>query len=454
MPAPAPDAATATPTMPATCAAALPATCAIRGLVAFGPGYHKNELYSPQRCDQIAANYAATGGRPIPLAKIGHDKQQRYAQSLGFPNVGMVTKCVPVGGGCFAVDIDNVPTEIGAKVNAGLLRGSSVELKSHQRDPKDPARELPGDVLTGISLLGEEQPAVQNWPEHLRAKAVPRATFADGSEVPPNHDVARWLNLAAEVSDDIAAEQGGEFSADRRTVRIRGRSYAANTLCFSDFDSNPDPGPTMTPEQEAALQAAGFTPEQIAAMKAALPAGGGAAAVPSPPATNPTMSDANAMPPWAKEMSDCVKKMSSEVDEVKKRQGEFAAFADAQQKQTTEAQMAAFSDQVNRACLALSKKVEPKLMESVVKPTAMNILTAKTFSAETDRVKAFNDYFAGFAAMPDDPRLAITAGPAVKQTPAALANSNPVIAAMTAKGTVLDRLSPELAKAYREPAAA
>lgn len=443
------------PTAPAA-PAARPVTCSIKGLVAFGPGLHKGELYTPARCTQIARNFAATGGRPVPLAKIGHDRQQRFARSLGFPNVGVVTRCEPIGDtGCFEVDIDNVPVEVGGKVNAGRLRGASVELKSKQRDPRDPARELPGDILTGISLLGEEQPCVANWPEGLRSRAVPVATFPDGSLVPADHEMSRWLDLAAEVSDDIAAEAGGQFSADRRTVRIKGRQYVADALCFSDFDTNPDA--TMTPEQEAALQAAGFTPEQIAAMKAAIP--GNAPAVPP---TSPTMSDGKPAAPATPgvSMADMCKKyaddpaatpeqkmmaamysdfskkfadMESKSAEDKKRIGELQASAEAQQKATADAQMAAFSAEVDRViegeytpagvCVrpGLSRKVPP-----VARPALKKLLVdlygpgVKAFSSEADRVKAFSDHVASLASTPDNPSLATGPGKAVVGTPSRL----------------------------------
>ncbi|HEY1187984.1 MAG TPA: hypothetical protein VGE74_10020 [Gemmata sp.] len=413
-------------------------TCAIKGLVAFGPGWHKDELYTPQRCDQIVTNFRDTGGRPVPLAKIGHDRQQRYARSLGFPNVGVVTRCEPVGDGCFAVDITNVPVEVGAKVSAGLLRGASVELKSHQRDPRDPARELPGDVLTGISLLGEEQPCVSNWPEHLRARALPRATFPDGTRVPPNYELARWLDLAAEVSADIAAEQGGAFSADRRTVTIRGRRYPAPTLCFSAFDPVTPSTPPMTPEQRSALEAAGFTPEQMDAITAALggtdpntdpgtadhadtdadtdappagPPGTKPGAKGAKPPADPTAAMAAACKRYAADPAatpeqKMMARMFAELQEVKKRTGELQASADAARRQNTESREAAMAAEVERDLRAVARKVEPRVIETVVRPTALGIFRSRAFASEADRRRTYSEYIKGFLALPDDPRLA------------------------------------------------
>jgi hypothetical protein len=418
------------PPVPAAAAQALPPTCSIKGLVAFGPGVFKGELYSPARCDQVADNFAALGGHPPPLAKIGHDVQQRYARSLGFPNVGRVTRCAKVGGGCWEIDIEGVPTEVGGKVNAGLLRGASVELKPHYRDPRDPARELPGDVLTGVSLLGEEQPCVTNWPAELRARAVPRATFADGRPVPPSHELSRWLDLAAEVSDDIAAEQGAQFSADRSRVRIGGREYDARTLCFSAFDPNPG-GRTMTPEEiRAKLTAAGKSPEEVEQILAALGAGG-ATPPPAPAPAPPPPGDGDMMAacakfaadpaatPEQKMMAAMAKKFADiegENAELKKRFGAYEAAKEADQKKTEEAQMAAFSDKVAAACKPLYERIAPVVVDKVHRPTLMGVMTARTFASEGDRVKAFNDYLAPLLALPPDPRLAAKPGPAVTGT--------------------------------------
>lgn len=437
IPAPASDAA-------ATNVSTLPPTCSIKGLVAFGPGVFKGEIYTPARCRQITANFQKYRDRTPALARIGHDKQQRFSKSLGFPNVGRVSRCEPIGdSGCFDVDIDAVPTEVGGEVNAGRLCGSSVELKSHERDPDDPAREIPGDILTGIALLGEEQQCVRNWPPELRAKAKPVATFADGTLVPANPNPARWLNAMADVTAQMAAEVGGEFEPVRQTLKYKGREYSAATACFSDF-TPPDTTPVlsslpageqdstkestpMTPEEiQAKLTAAGKTPDEIAAIMAALTSAPAPAPAPVVPATNPTMSEmckkyaldekSSSEQVMSAMYADFSKKFAdweTKDAEKTKRIGELQTSAEAGQKKDAEAQMAAFSDRVQVECKKIAAKVAPTLLESVVKPTAMNILTAKTFAAETDRVKAFSDFFAGYAALPDDPRLAKPHGPAV-----------------------------------------
>lgn len=416
----------------ATATPSLPATCSVKRWVVWAPGFHKGELYSPQRSNQIVANFQRLTKQlrhTIPRAGVGHDKQQRFAKSLGFGNVGEITACDPVPGhdGYFQIDVENVPTEVGGEISAGRIAGGSVELKGHMADPEDPAQTVPGDVLTGVAFLGEEQPAVRGFSPDLQERSRPRATFADGRPVPANASPARWLNAMADVTRQMAAECGGEFDQAKRRLRVKGREFTADTVCFSDF--NPTDAPTMTPEQEAALQAAGFTPEQIQAMKAALPQAGAAAPVTASAGTpaagaaapgavmsaDPKKGDAAGgdMPPWAKQMSDDVKKMSDEVCEVKKRQGEFAAFADAEQKKKDEATIAAFSAHYEPKLKELEDKVPPVVLETVVRPAMKDIANGKAFSAETDRYKAADALLKPYQSMPRDPKLVTPNKPAV-----------------------------------------
>jgi hypothetical protein len=187
--------------MPPEPAPADRATCAIRRWRVFGPGFHKGELYSPERCRQIAANFARLAGVLTPAGKLGHDRSQRLLASLGFPNVGTVTRCEADADGVIDLDLDGVPAEIGGEVSAGRLNSGSVELRRAVPDPADPARALPGDVLVAVALLGEEQPAVPGF-------SPPRATFPDGTEVPPSPTAAPWLAAMAGVVRAAARAAG------------------------------------------------------------------------------------------------------------------------------------------------------------------------------------------------------------------------------------------------------
>lgn len=495
------------PTAPTAAAQTLPPTCSIRGWVVFAPGYHKGDLYTPARNEQIVRNFARLTtdlGHTIPRAGLGHDKQQRFAQSLGFGNTGTITRCdsVPDHPGYFDVDIDGVPTEVGGEVNAGRLPGGSVELNGAIRDPQNPALMVPGDVLTGIAFLGEEQPAVRAFPESLRDRARPKATFADGSPVPPNKSPARWLNAMADVTRQMADQYRGQFDPVGRKLRLADREYSAETICFSDFDPT-QPGPPMTPEQEAALAAAGFSPEQIAAMKAACPPAAGAAmagAVPpvaaAPGATPPptaamTVGDKSAnqagqkgamemydgwdrpsrnhsemmsackafaadpaATPKDKAFASAFAAVFAELEETKKQTGALQASAEADQKKTEGAAMAAFSAHFEPKLAALVRKVPPVELEKVVRPMLANIGAAKTFASATDRYTAADAMLAPYLARPDDAKLASTVPTAPPATAPDgrpfIVPATPVLNRLVREGGAIDRADPALAKSIRD----
>lgn len=411
------------------------------GWVCFGPGPHKDgkDYYSPAMCERIVSNFQRLRGHttprakmPQPAAKIGHDPEQAVAErlkkSLGFLSVGNVTavRNVPGYPGYVEIDVRNVPTRaVGGEIAAGRINSGSVELIPGILDPDDPARRIDGPILTGVSFLGEEQPAVRNFPKELRARATPRATFDDGTPVPPNADVPpEWIEAMS------AAHRSLMSALARPTVSVAGREYAASVICFSDLSPLP-PARTkpMTPEQKAALAAKGLTPEQIADIEMIV-----GPAVP-PPAAPTAMADPGAMPTSAATPSDgdmmaaCMKyaddpkatpeqkmfaamaKKFADVDELKKRFGAVEAKTEEAQKKDEAAKMAAFSAQVESALDAhkIRLRYEPKHVEASIKPEAMRLLTTATFADEADRVKTFSDYFAGLALKPEDARLASVA---------------------------------------------
>jgi hypothetical protein len=474
-----------------------PATCSIKGLVGFGPGLHKGELWSTERSARVPANFKYLTGT-VPTAKLGHDLRQRFTQSLGFPNVGVVTRCDAVPGypGVWDLDIDNVPTEVGGHANTGFFKAASVELNK-QRDPADASRELE-PVLTGISLLGEELPAVRNLPAELQERAKPHATFADGTPVPPadSASVRRFYEAMAKVAVAMAEEYGGEYRPETRSVRLRGREYADTVVCFSDFT----PESAMTPEEiKAKLEAAGLPPELVAKCVAACgqmaapapgaptgpPAGGAAPPAVEPPAAMSgnfgenckKMSEDASRPEGERKMYAAfaayaegqdkeVGELKKEMSEHKKRMSESAAAIEETQKKDGEAKMAAFSAQVE---LDVNGKwdgtrcVEPGLARkhtAVVRDGIKRALlatfapAAKTFATETDRLKAYRDELAVYARKPDDLTLA-QAPAAVANPPAAAAGkptvtpATPLLSQMVAPGGFLDRQVPGTARDIR-----
>lgn len=344
-----------------------PATCNLLRWQVFHKGFHKGTLYTADKVRRIAANFARLRGHLDPKMGLGHDRAQRLAASLGLPNVGRVTAAEATADGDLYLDVRNVPTWVGAKVNAGRYDDGSVELKPSYPDPADPAKAIPGPVLDGLALLGEEQPAVKGCPP-------PRATFDDGTEVPPSHDP---LPVPKALSASLAY-------SDRDP-----------TLCFSET--------AMTPEAQAALNALlALPPDQQAAVKAQL---GAAAPTPDPPA-----------PP-----ADLAAKFAAFADECKKRDDEFgakfAAFSDDMTKRVGGLEAARMSADDAKAkddtatVAAMSEEFGKTLLAKFPKPVVDDIvrrgvavLTTATFGdVSNDKARAWDAFKATYSAVPDSP---------------------------------------------------
>ena len=394
-------------------AAGPPPTCEIRGWSVFASGFHKGDLYPREDLRRMEANfrllsdprtatYRAADGTPFltPNVKLGHDLAQRYARSLGFPATGKVAD-VRAGdaAGELVLWLTGVPTTVGAAVNAEFIRSGSIDLKKAIPDPADPAKVLPGPVLEGVSLLGDEQPAVKGRPR-------PVAVFADGTPVPPMADLADWLTAM--------------FEAERAAATAPPDPAAAGmSVCFSDTppaNAGPVEAPPVTPEELiAAFQA--LSPEQQAQVKAQMgtpmadapPPAGGAAPPPAPPAApapGPAPGPAAADDPMAKMaafMSDCTKRM-----------GDLEAALKAKDKAADEEKMSAavkMSEQAVDAAIRAGR-VYPADRALFVQQGA-GVLATKTFGA-TSGDGAFAAWTAALAARPASPLLA----PAVREAPA------------------------------------
>ena len=222
-------------TVPDAPEAALPPTCLVPGWKVFGPGYHKGELYTLADCKRMGDYFARLSADPdddkrylTPRVKLGHDDQQRYAASLGLPNLGKISGCRVDQDGTVEIDLTDVPTQLGAAINAKIFRDGSIEIPKPLPDPDDAGRPKLHPVLSAVSLLGEEQPAVKGMPP-------PEAVFPDGTPVPAATDLTPWLTAMAEVAKT--------FSAESR-VTFRGSEYQTSAVCFS----------AMTPQRDQAMR--------------------------------------------------------------------------------------------------------------------------------------------------------------------------------------------------------
>lgn len=162
------------------------ASCSIRDLEAFLPGFWHGELWTPQRVHQIAEHFDYLRDYVRPVAKLGHDRAQDLAASAGFPCVGQVVAARINHRGALVLDIDNIPEPVGAAINAKMFVAVSIDVAPPIHDPKNPSRKL-YPVLTGVAFLGEEQPEVKGL------APIPKATYADGREVPPPRRPEAWL---------------------------------------------------------------------------------------------------------------------------------------------------------------------------------------------------------------------------------------------------------------------
>ena len=117
-----------------------PPTCNVLDWIVFGPGIHKDELYSVERCQRVPQNFKRLQGRRVPHGKLGHDTEQSLAFSLGFPSVGNITRCEEVPGypGTFSIDVRGVPTEVGGEISAGRINSGSVEPEAVAPGPQRP----------------------------------------------------------------------------------------------------------------------------------------------------------------------------------------------------------------------------------------------------------------------------------------------------------------------------
>lgn len=432
-----------------------PPTCEIRDWRVFTNGFHKDSFYSPAMVQRIAANFAAIPPADLtPVAGLGHDRKKRIAASIGLPNVGEVTGCRATPGGDLYLTVTNVPAWLGGMINARRYRAGSVELLPEFRSPSDASTTYPGPVLSGVAVLGDEQPAVKGC-------EPPRAVFADGSPVPPNHDP---MPVSGEVMASLYSDAAPHPA-----------------LCFSDATPLPTGAPMtpLTPDQEAALLAKGVAADVIASLKggAAMAAQPAVDAAPVPPPASPaspTPMGGDASQDQFAEMckkyaddpaatadqkmmaamySAMSKKFGDETGELKKRIGAFEASAEAAAKKDEEAKMAAFSADVDARCdrLVRDGKVSPAEVASVVKPSALNIGRAKTFSSEADRVKVLGELFATYEGRAVNPAFARAAGIATaKDAATGKRVITPSQAQMIRPDGPLDRAAPTATRALRE----
>lgn len=233
-------------------------SCNVLGWKVFKPGFWKGDYYSAADCKRTVDNFQkySTGDEAYvkAKAKLGHDDEQRLANSLGLPNQGRIVDCRPTEDGGFEIDISGVPTATGQEINAGRLNDGSVELEWDVPDPSDPQKTIPGPVLTGVAFLGEEQPGVKGLP-------APRATFSERTTGRRTRRI-RFSEVDPMNRDDLIAQlkaKGIDVGADPALANLPDEALAAllkvapaaaMTATPAQTVPPPAPGATMSDEEK------------------------------------------------------------------------------------------------------------------------------------------------------------------------------------------------------------
>jgi hypothetical protein len=397
-----------------------PTTCFVRDWPVFVHGFFKNDLYPRADVARMVANFAALSDADTALyrredgspfldvnVKIGHDPGQRLKGSLGFLNTGKVVKEQLGPNGTARLWLANVPTAIGAAINAGYLNAGSIECKPEIPNPNDAGKKIPGPVMFAIALLGEEQPAVPG----LNA---PRAVFADGTPVPPMTDPAPWLLAMFEALKDTAQpDVSGNESATMSLAFSSDYTPARNETIPENSDVTPEAivaaFQSLAPDQQAAILAQlqagpGPTPDTIppvaepaAALSATPPA-----SPPMPQAQMADMPTAGATPDMMSQFADKCKayaadpnatpeqkmmsSMFSQFSDMTKRMGDLEAATTIKHKEDEESKMSAFSAEWDATVTKHDgyRKLEPKELKAL-KDTAIDLVKTKAFSATAER---------------------------------------------------------------------
>lgn len=394
----------------------------IRDWTVFGPGYHRNEsFYSPADCDRVPKNFNLLRKWISPIVKLGHAKDQglvkkRLEQSKGFLSLGDVVHVASKGEGRFAIWITNLPTEIGGLVNAGRIKSGSVELIPYFDAPWDQSKRIEGPIITGISLLGEEHPAVKGF-------APPHAVFADGRSVPPNHDLTPWFEAMAAETKDLAAGFSETYSPRRdRVFTVNGRDYPITTICFSEMVPMID---------KAFLESLGLQPYQIEAIMAK--ESGGAPPDPGSGAATPPPIDAGAMPPGGippaagalppsdmppppppgsekkDKLSQDDQTMMSEdkkkIADLEKRFGAMEKMYSEERKKKEADCMAAFSERVDNVLKVNFKRIPPSVRKAYRDWGIQSLQTAAFADVKGDQEKAFAAWKSTIEAFPESSKF-------------------------------------------------
>ncbi len=390
-------------------------TCSIFNWPVFTSGVHKEtaEFFSPRDNAQIGSNFRRFSHINV-AGKIGHDRKQRYRDSLGLPAAGRVVAMHVEPDGEMVFDqVNKIPVLIGSAIVSGLLPGVSIELAPRGepgrriiRDPADPSADIDGDVLIGFAFLGDELPAVPGY-------EIPPPVFDDGTPVPPlTAEQQQWWY---EKMAPFLTPAGSPADQDTDTDEYSGWSVAFSAMTF-------DPVRTPVDPKIEQLVALGLTPEQ--AQQALAICVEEAAEAEDVMAAEPAAAPMGAAPPAE------FTAMAAEMAEMKKHYGAMAEKFTAMEKEKEAACMSAFAQRVDAVIKRTdaAKKIDPLDLPGE-REAALDILTKRTFASTDDREAAFGRWERRLANLPVNPLFTNTQPDNVIDRKG-LAAANPQLAAL------------------------
>lgn len=184
----------------------------------FEPGYHNGTLFTEKDIDMILENtkkMMADQNMSIPI-KLGHSKEQSVAKILfgdeikdtkGMPALGWVEN-LKKKGNKIVCDLVKIPDKLFDMLKEHYYDPRSIELWNGFVDSNG---KTIGSVITGLALLGAEQPAVTNLGNMFDKEGEAKLYFVNAEKNKEGDDIM------SEVKKETVVD-GSEVKTETETV--------------------------------------------------------------------------------------------------------------------------------------------------------------------------------------------------------------------------------------------
>ncbi|HEY5132116.1 MAG TPA: hypothetical protein VII85_00365 [Candidatus Krumholzibacteriaceae bacterium] len=238
----------------------------VEGIPIFEAGVWKGGKlnYPMERLQQIVESYAELKGRIVPYIFLGHgpDGTQKHT---GQPNVGRLEN-VRLQGNRIVADLAALPKQIYEMLKRGAYNRWSVEIAKDWLDTlKGKTHER---LLTGMALLGTEQPAVNTLPVGIADySALYYSENLDiqfdlcDSEIKVNEGSAETITVQCKIVDQL--DEGGESMDEKEVQALRDELAKANKKLEAAEQANE----ALSTEKQTAVDKA---QEQVDALNATI----------------------------------------------------------------------------------------------------------------------------------------------------------------------------------------